>query len=256
MKASGSLRLLVGVALLCAVPMARGDLMDFFKKLVNPSTNSASSTSGSSTGTIAGLAQEEIARGLKEALGKAVQKSVADLAKPGGFLNNLNVKIPMPPQLQQIEKGLRMMKQDKYADDFVATMNRAAERAVPESAAVLAGGISQMSLDDARAILKGPNDAATQFFRKTCTPQLTDKFRPIVAKATAEAGVTSAYKTLTARAGPLAGFLNKDVMDVDGYVTRKALDGLFVMVADEEKCIRENPAARTTDLLKKVFGAK
>lgn len=256
MKEAGHMRLLICLVLLCAVSMAHGDLMDFFKKITNTSTNSTASASGGSTATIAGLAQEEIARGLKEALGKAVQKSVADLAKPGGFLNNLNVKIPMPPQLQQIEKGLRMMKQDKYADDFVATMNRAAERAVPESAAVLAGGISQMSLDDARAILKGPNDAATQFFRKTCTPQLTEKFRPIVAKATAETGVTSAYKTLMAKAGPLAGFLNKDVMDVDGYVTRKALDGLFVMVADEEKHIRENPAARTTDLLKKVFGAK
>ncbi|MCX6907854.1 MAG: DUF4197 domain-containing protein, partial [Verrucomicrobia bacterium] len=202
------------------------------------------------------LAQEEIARGLKEALGKAAQKAVTNLAKPGGFRDNLNVKIPMPPQLQQVEKGLRMMKQDKYADEFVTTMNRAAERAVPESATVLAGAVSQMSLDDARAILKGQNDAATQYFRKACTPQLIEKFRPIVAKATADTGVTGAYKNLMAKAGPLAGFLNKDATDVDGYVTRKALDGLFVMVADEEKRIRENPAARTTDLLKKVFGAK
>lgn len=242
--------------LLFALSVAHGDWMDFFKKLTGAATNSTSSVSDGSTSTIAGLAQEEIARGLKEALSKAVQKAVTDLAKPGGFLDNLNVKIPMPPQLQQVEKGLRMLKQDKYADEFVATMNRAAERAVPESATVLAGAVSQMSLDDARAILKGQNDAATQYFRKTCTPQLTEKFQPIVAKATAETGVTGAYKDLMAKAGPLAGFMNKDVTDVDGYVTRKALDGLFVMVADEEKRIRENPAARTTDLLKKVFGAK
>ena len=256
MRETRYLKLSVILVLLCTMSIVRGDFMDFFKKLTGTATNSTASASGSSTGTIAGLAQEEIARGLKEALGKAVQKAVADLAKPGGFLNNLNVKIPMPPQLQQIEKGLRMMKQDKYADEFVATMNRAAERAVPESATVLAGAVSQMSLDDARAILKGQNDAATQFFRKTCTPQLTEKFRPIVAKATAETGVTGAYKNLMMKAGPLAGFMNKDVTDVDGYVTRKSLDGLFVMVADEEKRIRENPAARTTDLLKKVFGAK
>jgi hypothetical protein len=250
------LTLLAGVFLLGALPAARGDFMDFFKRLTSPSTNTATFAGGNPTGTIAGLAQDEIARGLKEALGKAVQKAVADLGKPGGFLDNAKVKIPMPPQLANIDKGLRMMKQDKIADDFQITMNRAAERAVPVGASVLANAVSQMTLDDAKSILKGPDDAATQFFRKTCSSNLTVKLLPIVKDATSQVGVTANYKKLMGNAGFLGSFVNKDVMDIDGYVTRKSLDGLFIMMADEEKRIRQNPAARSTELLKKVFGAK
>ena len=161
----------------------------------------------------------------------------------------------MPPQLHQVEGALRTMGQSKMADEFVATMNHAAEKAVPVAASVFAGAITNMTVEDAKAILTGPSDAATQYFRKTSEPQLHEQFLPIVRAATAETGVTAAYKNLLQQAGPAASFLGTDASDLDGYVTKKSLDGLFKMVAAEEKKIRENPVARTTDLLKKVFGS-
>lgn len=245
------------IVLIACLPLlsARADWRDWLNKLRGSSTNTPAS-SLPALGGLTQLTQDEIAKGLKEAIGKAVQKAVADLGKPGGFLDNMKVKIPMPPQLEKVDKALRMMKQDKVADDFQVTMNRAAERAVPVGASVLATSVSQMTLDDAKAILKGPDDAATQYFRKTSSATLTERFLPIVKDATAQVGVTANYKKLMGGAGFLGNYLNKDVMDIDGYITRKSLDGLFVVMADEEKNIRQNPAARTTDLLKKVFGSK
>jgi hypothetical protein len=216
------------------------------------------STTGTTTGATAGLAalsQNDVASGLKEALSKGVNHAIANLGKEGGFLNNVDVKIPMPPQLHQVESALRAVGQNKMADEFVATMNHAAEQAVPVAAHVFAGAITNMTVDDAKAILTGPNDSATQYFRKTSGTQLHERFLPIVKDATAKTGVTASYKNMMAQAGPVASFLGKDAGDLDGYVTTKALDGLFKMVAAEEKKIRENPMARTTDLLKKVFGS-
>jgi hypothetical protein len=161
----------------------------------------------------------------------------------------------MPPQLQTVEKTLRRLGQDKMADDFIATMNHAAEQAVPVAAGIFAGAVTNMTVADAKSILTGPDDAATQYFRKTSEAQLQEKFLPIVKDATAKAGVTAAYKNLVKQAGPVASFLGADAGDLDGYVTKKSLDGLFKMVAAEEKRIRENPLARSTDLLKKVFSA-
>lgn len=204
---------------------------------------------------VAAVSQDEIALGLKQAIGNGVQLAVKELGREDGFLKNANVKIPMPTQLLRVERVLRTLKQDKLADEFVTTLNRAAEKAVPEAAAVFGEAVKQMTVTDARMILTGSNDAATAYFRRVSEPQLREKFRPIVSEATQKAGVTSAYKTLLAKAGPAASFLGTDATDLDGYVTREALNGLFTMIAAEEKRIRENPAARTTELLKKVFGA-
>ncbi|MDD5390241.1 MAG: DUF4197 domain-containing protein [Gallionellaceae bacterium] len=201
------------------------------------------------------LSDDEVIRGLKEALGKGAEQAVSRLGKEGGFLNDLNVKIPMPEDLKKAEKVLRTFRQDKYADEFVATMNHAAERAVPEAAVLLNEAIQQMNLDDARAILKGPDDAATQYFRKTSEARLNERFLPLVQQATNQAGVTSAYKQLMQKAGPVASLMGKQANDVDGYVSGKAIDGLFKMMAAEEKLIRQDPLARGTDLLKKVFGS-
>ena len=201
------------------------------------------------------LSDDEIVRGLKEALNKGAEQAIARLGKQGGFLDNLEVRIPMPEELQGVEKLLRTFRQDKYADEFVATLNHAAERAVPEAAALLKDSIGQMSLEDARAILKGPDDAATQYFRRTSEVRLKERFLPIVREATDQAGVTAAYKSLLLKAGPAASLLGEQTRDVDGYVTGKAMDGLFRMIALEEKAIRENPLERTSELLKKVFGA-
>jgi len=199
--------------------------------------------------------------GLKEALGKGVEQAIARLGHEGGFLTNMSVKIPLPDKLRAVEKTLRVVKQEKLADDFVNTINRAAELAVPEAASVFREAITAMSLSDAKAILTGGTNAATQYFRRTTETNLFNKFLPIVKKATDEAGVTSAYKRFvekgatTGSLGSLGNsFLKTDSLDVDSYVTTKALDGLFKMVAEEEKRIRENPAARTSELLQKVFG--
>jgi len=208
------------------------------------------------------LSQEQMIGGLKEALGKGVEQAIARLGHDGGFLTNLAVKIPLPEKLRGVEKTLRMVKQEKLADDFVNTMNHAAEQAVPEAGSVFREAITGMSVADAKTILTGNTNAATQYFRKATETNLFNKFLPIVKKATDETGVTSAYKKLIEKGsgtGSLGSFGNSlfkaDSLDVDGYVTTKALDGLFKMVAEEEKRIRENPAARTSELLQKVFGA-
>jgi hypothetical protein len=203
----------------------------------------------------AALSEEEITKGLKEALATGTEKAIANLGKTNGFLNNLEVKIPMPQKLQEVDKGLRMIGQGRYADEFVATMNHAAETAVPEAGAIFADAIRGMTLADAKNILGGPDDAATQYFRKTGEPRLREKMLPIVQTATEKAGVTAAYKNLTGKAGFMASFLEKEGLDVDKYVTDRALDGLFKMIAVEEKEIRTNPMARGTDLLQKVFGS-
>lgn len=200
------------------------------------------------------LSDREVANGLKAALAKGVENAVTSLGKEGGFLNDLNVKIPMPDSLKKAEQTLRTLRQDKLADEFVSTLNRAAEKAVPEAAVVLGDSIKQMTVSDARAILTGTNNAATQYFRRTSETNLYERFLPIVNKATSQAGVTRAYKQMMDKAGFAGSLLGNEGGDIDAYVTHKTLDGLFVKISDEEKRIRENPAARTTDLLQTVFG--
>jgi len=212
-------------------------------------------TNVASVPVLAGLSQDQMVGGLKEALAKGVTHAVTNLGKEDGFLKDISVKIPMPDTLKRVEKSLRALGQDKLADDFVTTLNRAAEKATPEAAAVLGDAVKQMTVADARAILAGTNNAATQYFRRTSETNLFARFQPIVKQATEQTGVTRAYKNMTGKAGFAASLLGPEAGDLDAYVTRKALDGLFLKVAEEEKRIRENPLARTTDLLQKVFGA-
>ncbi|HQZ96765.1 MAG TPA: DUF4197 domain-containing protein [Pyrinomonadaceae bacterium] len=212
-----------------------------------------------STGLLAqstkNVSDNDIAAGLKEALGKGVSSAVNSLGKPNGFLLNPRVKIPLPKSLQKLEKGLRVAGQGRSVDAFVASMNNAAEKAVPVAIDVFIDAIKWMSFDDARQILfSGQKDAATQFFRRSSEETLRGKFRPIVEEFTEKTGVTQKYKAMVGKAGFAAQLLGKDATDLDGYVTQKALDGLFLLVADEERKIRENPIGRTTALLKKVFG--
>lgn len=218
--------------------------------------NSLKSTvEGSGQGSAGALGQGEVISGLKEALSKGTRYAVSTLGRKGGFLDNPQVRIPLPKSLQRVEQALRLVGQDRLANEFVATMNHAAEQAVPEAAGVFADAISKMTVSDAMGILNGPDDAATQYFRRVAGPELTQKMRPIISRATSRAGVTASYKRLVAGV-PFAGDLVKDSnLNLDNYVTQKALDGLFKMIAAEEKRIRENPAARTTELLRKVFGA-
>jgi hypothetical protein len=220
-------------------------------RLGNATTNSAAVLPGS----MAELSTDQITRGLKEALARGLDQAISHLGREGGFLTNAQVRIPMPEKLRSVETVLRRFGQDQLADEFVASMNHAAEKAVPAAAGVFAESLKQMTVEDARGILKGGDDAATQYFRRTAGEQLHEKFRPIVAEATAQSGVTSAYKRAMDKAGFASLFIRRDSVDLDQYVTTRATDGLFKIVAEEEKKIRRDPVARTTDLLRSVFGA-
>lgn len=218
-------------------------------------TKKKTTTKKTTTARTSTVTDTEITGGLKEALTKGVRFAVDTLGRENGFLDDARVKIPLPKTLQRLEKGLRLAGQGKAVDEFVGSMNHAAEKAVPVAIDVFVDSIKQMTFDDARKILfSGETDAATQFFRRTSEETLRGKFRPIVEKFTEEVGVTNKYKTMIGKAGFAAQLLGKDATDLDGYVTQKALDGLFFMVAEEEKKIRKDPIGRTTSLLQKVFG--
>ncbi len=249
------LRTALVVAIIWAAALLRShaDFFDFLKPKGASSPDVAAPA-------LQKLSQSQMVDGLKEALGKGVQQAVAALGKPDGFLNDLKVKIPMPAGLEKVEKTLRTLRQDKLADEFVVTMNRAAEQAVPEAAAVLADSVKQMNIADAKSILTGTNNAATEYFQRTSRTNLHARFLPIVQSATEKAGVTGSYKRMTEKvggrfAGLTGNLLGAEMPNLDEYVTAKALDGLFLKVAEQEKLIRENPLARTSDLLRKVFGS-
>jgi hypothetical protein len=222
---------------------------DLFKRKTEEVTKGAPGASGTQ------LSNQEVAKGLKEALSKGTQYAIESLGKKDGFLGNPRVRIPMPQSMRTVEKTLRSLGQEKYADEFVATMNHAAEQAVTQAGPIFGNAIKNLSVQDAMDILKGPDDAATTYFRNKTETPLTEKMSPIVKEATGKAGVTAAYKNLVDRLGFAKGMLSDSGADIDRYVTDKAMDGLFLMIAEEEKRIRENPVSRTTDLLKKVFGS-
>ena len=238
--------LIVAVCLMAAIGQA--GFLDFLKP--QGDSNTPGKVAGPTT-----LAETDVANGLKEALSQGVNHAVANLGKEGGFLNNPAVKIPVPTHLQKVELAARGAGYSQQADEFVGAMNHAAEQAIPAAVQIFARAIATMTVTDAQFILAGPEDAATQYFRKNCELQLHEQFLPIVKDATAKTGVTAAYKTMLVEAGPIAGLLGQDAGDLDGYVTKQALTGLFKMVAAEETKIREFPGARTSDLMKKVFAS-
>ncbi len=218
-----------------------------------------SSTAGSTaTSASKGVTQAEAGQGLQQALTQGVEKVVAQLGAKDGYLSNPKVRIPMPDQLSTVEKGLRMMGQDKYADEFVETMNHAASQAVSEAQPIFTDAITNMSFNDALGIAQGGDDAATQYLKRSTGPALRERMLPIVKSSTESAQVTSAYKSLANQAGslgPLGGMVDMKAADLDGYVTDQALDGLYKILAEQEKAIRANPAAWSTDVMKKVFGS-
>ena len=203
----------------------------------------------------AGLSEQQITEGLKEALAKGVMQAVTNLGREGGFLRDPKVRIPIPENLKRVEQTLRTLGQDRLADDFVGTLNHAAEQAVPEAASVLGESVKKMTVADAKSILGGTNTAATAYFRRTSETNLHARFLPIVRQATSKTGVTRSYKQMMDKVGFASAFLGQDSGDLDSYVTGKTLDGLFVKIGEAEAAIRANPAARTTELLQKVFGA-
>lgn len=200
------------------------------------------------------LSETEMVAGLKEALAVGVERAVNGLGRPGGYLNDAAVRIPLPGLLEKTELSLRMLGQGKAVDEFIATINVAAERAVPQAARIVGEAVRAMTIADAQNLLTGADDAATQYFRAATSDQIAAAMRPIVEDATEKAGVTRAYRDLVARAGPAASLLGGG-LDLDAHVTEKTLEGLFLKLAEEERAIRANPLARSSAVLQKVFGA-
>lgn len=220
--------------------------------LVNKVGDSASTTS--SSGALSTLTQQETSDGLKLALNQGVSKAVSMLGATDGFMGNSEVKIPLPDSLKKVEKGMRLVGMGKQADDLILKMNRAAEQAVPEAKALLVNSVKQMSLADAKVILTGPQDAATQYFKKTTSTDMAAKFLPIVEKATANVQLADTYNKY-AEMGNKFGVIKKEDANINQYVTQKALDGVYLMIAKEEAAIRQDPVGQASNLLKKVFGA-
>jgi hypothetical protein len=202
------------------------------------------------------LAQSEVVAGLKEALVKGSEIVVGELGRPDGFLAHPDVRIPLPSPLESIGQGMRTFGLGGYVDAFETSLNRAAERAVPDALDLLVRTVRDMSIDDAMGILDGPDDAATRYFREKNEAELAARFLPIVREATAQVGVTQAYKSMLGQAGMAAQLFDPGSLDIDRYVTTEAIDGLFQLLAREEKRIREDPVARTSELLQRVFGGR
>ncbi|RME32865.1 MAG: DUF4197 domain-containing protein [Gammaproteobacteria bacterium] len=201
----------------------------------------------------AALSGEEVTQGLREALATGAKRAVRSLGRPGGFLDNPKVRIPLPGKLGMIGDALSRIGQGEKVDAFIASMNHAAEQAVPKATDIFIDAISKMSFEDARRILEGPDDAATRYLQRSASADLEREMLPLVSDATSAVGVTRRYKELLAAAGPVAR-LAGDSLDLDRYVTGKALEGLFLVLAEEEARIRHDPVARSSELLRKVFG--
>ncbi len=200
------------------------------------------------------ITNQEASGGLKEALTQGVSSAVGSLGKADGFLGNDKLKIPMPGALAKAEKVLRMAGMGKQADELVTAMNRAAEAAVPEAKALLTDAVKSMSVTDAKNILTGGEGSVTAFFKEKTSAQLTQKFLPIVKQQTAKVDLAQKYDAYAGQ-GAKMGLVKKEDAKIDDYVTRKALDGLYAMIAEEEKAIRANPVGAVGGLAKKVFGA-
>jgi hypothetical protein len=200
-----------------------------------------------------GITDKDAIAAFKAALDKASQAAVSALGRQDGFLGNPKVRIPLPESLERAEKLMRRVGAGKYADELVVTMNRAAEQAVPEAKSLLLDSVKKMSVQDAKGILTGGDTAATEYFRRTTHDQLHQRFLPKVKAATSKVKLAQKYEQFADKAAG-AGLMGKEAADLDGYVTSKALDGLYLTIADEEKKIRKDPVGTGSAIIKKVFG--
>ncbi len=209
---------------------------------------------GKSANLGSSLNDTQIASGLKEALSVGTEKAVKEVAKPGGYLENKAIKILLPSSLRPVETTLRAVGQGPKIDEFVASMNHAAESAAPEAAGIFGDAVKAMTIEDARKLLNGGNTSITDYFKSKTSAQLAAAFRPHVEAAMSSNGVAQKYEALAGQA-PKLPFMGSSNLDINSYVVNKALDGLFYMLGQQEQQIRTNPAARSTDLLKQVFGS-
>jgi len=223
-------------------------------KPATPAPARPTESKSSAASALSAFSNKDQIGSLKQALTQGAETAVANLAKENGYLGNDKVRIPLPESLQKADSLMRQFGMGKYADELITSMNRAAEAAVPEAKTLLVGAVKKMTVEDAKGILTGGNDAATQYFRKNTEAALTGKFKPIVNKSMQKVKLTEKYDQF---AGKAAQYNLVDQQDarLDDYITRKAMDGLFLMMAEQEKAIRANPLEATGSLAKKVFSA-
>ena len=236
-------RLLFTITISLFTMYANSQILDKLKKTVDETVNNTSNS----------LTEEEVGEGLKEALTKGIENGVARVSKPDGYFKDLAIKIFLPEEAKKVEAKLRQIGQGEQVDKAIESLNRAAEDAANGAKDIFITAIKAMTIQDAMSILKGEDNAATTFLEKTTRQALFDKFKPVVKASLDKVGATKHWNTIftTYNKIPLVEKVNPDLEE---YATNKAIDGLFVQIAKEEKEIRENPAARVTDLLKKVFG--
>lgn len=203
---------------------------------------------------IADISNADASSGLRQALTDGSAAAVKMLGAENGYFANAKVKIPLPPSLQKVEGAMRMMGMKKQADELVLSMNRAAEAAAPEAKQLLVDAVKKMSVQDAKGILTGGDTAATEYFKRSTQAQLTQRFLPIVKKATDSVGLAQQYNNLAGQ-GVKLGVVKQDDASIETYVTRRALDGLYLMIAEQEKSFRGDPVGASSNIVKKVFGA-
>jgi hypothetical protein len=259
-------RLLSSVALIllanysCAFDLGslvNKDELSKLEKAVQNKSQPASTAPAAAPGNAAGLSgfsNADQVGSLKQALTQGAETAVASLAKENGFLGNDKVRIPLPASLQKADAMLRKVGMGKYADELNTSMNRAAEAAVPEAKALLVGAVKNMTVADAKGILMGSNDAATQYFRKNTEAALTGKFRPIVVNSMQKVKLAEKYDQFAGR-GVGLGLVDQKDANLEDFITRKAMDGLFLMMAEQEQAIRANPMQAAGSLAKKIFSA-
>lgn len=203
---------------------------------------------------LADLTNRDATSGLRAALDKGAAAAISQLGAQDGFLNNAKVRIPLPKPLAKAEKALRMMGMGAPADELVAAMNHAAEQAVAEAKPLMVSAVKSMTVTDAKNILAGGDDSVTQFFKEKTAEPLTTKFLPIVTKATKHVGLAKKYNEFAGQGAQL-GLIKGDAANIEQYVTRKALDGLYLIIAEQERAIRKDPIGTGSAILQKVFGA-
>jgi hypothetical protein len=201
------------------------------------------------------LTAAEVGEGLKEALINGISKGADQVSQLDGYFKNPQLKIPFPPDVKKVEDKLRQIGLGNEVDRFVMTLNRGAEEAAKEAKPVFISSIRQLTIEDAWGILKGQEDAATNYLQRTTTPQLKEKFKPVIQQSLDKVGAAKYYSDLVNTYNKIP-FIEKVNPDLNEYATDLAIKGLFIQIAKEEKNIRQDPVARTTDLLKRVFGAQ
>lgn len=248
----------LGIALaLACVQASAFDLsqaIQMGKDALNKPATATTQTATPAKSGVDALTPTEMNGGLKEALTKGAEAAVAQLGKQDGFFGDKNLRIPLPDNLKKADKLMRAIGMGKQADQLVLSMNRAAEAAVPEAKVLLVNAVKDMTLEDAKGILTGGDQAATSFFRKKTEAPLGEKFLPIVKTATDQVGLAQTYNKYAGTAAKF-GLVKQDQATIENYVSQQALDRLYKVIGEQERAIRTNPIGYGSDLLKKVFGA-